>query len=865
MDMIDPASPIFGGLVASLAVEATKASVVLAIAGALVFLLRRRSASARHLVWSLAFAGVVALPALARALPTWRVALPARPAERGAGVGMKNTQPPRSQESPAEPVLVAEVREGPHEAAEAFMSPGALPGVSSDSVAEMEISVDSPDVFAYPAWGAAGVVAVWGLGVLLCGAPVVLGLLSLRRLGRSAEPETDPEMLRMLETVSARLGLNRRVRLARSQDREIPMTWGVLRPVVLLPEDATSWSSERLSVALLHELAHVKRFDFLTQLLARLVCAGYWFNPLAWLALARVRAEQEQACDDLALGVGLDPLAYADHLLAIVSGRGSAVVARTALAPGMATARSANLKQRLLGILDPARDRRAIDRRRAGFVTAIAVGLMVPLAGLSVQLGTEAVAGGTLAVTDEPPKKADEPAATPAEILAAVRENYVKPPDEAALRTGAIKGMLDALDDPHSMFVNARQLADFERQIESKIVGIGTQLEMKDGQVTVVTPLPDSPALKAGIKAGDALLEVDGKPTKGVELPDIVRQVIGAAGTVVKLKVRHTDGKTEELAITRGTITLKTVGSFYQGADGRPDYQLDPAHQVGYVRIYQFGAGTTAELMAALEALKAKGLQGLILDLRGCPGGLMSEAVDAAKVFLAKGTIVTIKGRDKAATVFTAEGEAAAPDVPLAVLVDDTTASAAEIVAGALQDNNRAVLIGTRTVGKGSVQTIVKLKDGSGALRLTSAFYELPSGRNIDKAEGMATWGIDPTDGYYVPTEPAQAELMAKKRLARERIAGVGGVKTPAGGVTPEALSGSESDPQLAAALTTMIARTTGGAFVKVGQSVSAISSRSKRLDDVRKRREALLKDLGKIDKEINELSLEKAAPAAKP
>jgi bla regulator protein blaR1 len=165
------------------------------------------------------------------------------------------------------------------------------------------------------------VLGAWAVGVFLSGVPVLLGLLSLRKVARESTPVTDEATLRLAEGLAARVGLKRPVRLIRSPRREIPMTWGVLRPVVLLPADASDWSGERLSTALLHELAHVKRWDCLTQLIARLGCAVYWFNPLSWLALARVRAEQEQACDDLALICGFDRVSYAHHLLAIVTGR----------------------------------------------------------------------------------------------------------------------------------------------------------------------------------------------------------------------------------------------------------------------------------------------------------------------------------------------------------------------------------------------------------------------------------------------------------------------------------------------------------------------------------------------------------------
>ena len=187
-------------------------------------------------------------------------------------------------------------------------------------------------------------------------------------------------------------------------------------------------------------------------------------------------------------------------------------------------------------------------------------------------------------------------------------------------------------------------------------------------------------------------------------------------------------------------------------------------HAIGYARISQFGTDTAAELRTTIGRLSGRGMKGLILDLRGCPGGLLSAAVETGQMFLSRGTIVTIRGRDEAAKPFTAEAPAIAPDVPLVVLVDGTTASAGEIVAGALKDNDRAVIVGSRTFGKGSVQSLVKLKDGSGAIRLTSAYYQLPRGANIDKREGKTSWGVDPTDGYYVPVDGKTRDAMTRKR-----------------------------------------------------------------------------------------------------
>lgn len=834
-------SSAVSALAALLIVAAAKSAVVLLIAGAASLALGRSSAALRHLVWTLALAGVFGLPALSAALPGWRLELPApRGSDRAAALlsaaSTAFALAPSSRSNPDEIILVTAARPP------ISLTPGTSPVAPASPEHEREVPLARSDRFS--ALGAAAALAAWASGALVCMVPVVLGLLGLRKLRCAARPVTDAGMLQLLETLAARVGVSRRVRLLRSSDREIPMTWGVFRPVILLPEDAEGWSSERLSVALLHELAHVKRWDCLSQLLARVACACHWFDPLTWIALRRVRVEQEQASDDLVLRGGLDPLEYADHLLAIVTGR-STGGASSLVAPAMAPA--TRLERRLIGILDSARCRKGVGRGCAGLVSIVAACLVAGLAALSLQTAAEA--------------RGDEPLKGPTEVLKTVREAYVKPTDESALRAGAIKGMIDALHDPYSEFYDTPRVAELERDMQNKLTGIGAQLKVEKGEIVVITPLPDSPAFKAGLRPGDVIESVDGKATKGVALAEVVKQIIGPAGTVVRLSVRHADSRTEEMAITRGTITVRTVRGFWQGEGGQPDFLLDRDHAIGYMSISHFAQGTADELKASIEALKAKGIKGLMLDLRGCPGGLMTEAVETAKVFLSKGTIVSIRGRDAALKSFAADAPAPAGDLPLVVLIDERTGSASEIVAGSLKDHDRAVLVGTRTLGKGSVQTIIKLDDG-GAIRLTTAYYELPSGKNIDKQEGKLTWGVDPTDGDYIPLSAAEEEALEKKRSQRERVGAPVDPKIRGAKVTPEWLELEQSDRQLAAALETLIARIATGNYVKVGLPASELVTRVKRLDDARKRRESLRKELEKLDEEL--ASLRGVEPAAK-
>ena len=692
--------------------------------------------------------------------------------------------------------------------------------------------------------------------------PVLLGMLSLRQVARRVDvPVTDPAMLRAHPS-------------ARGADRPEAVGAAGPQPSAGDPDDlgrppsghpparrCGGWPEERLTTALLHELAHVKRWDFLTQLAARAACAVYWFNPLAWLALARVRREQEQASDDLALGCGLDRHAYADHLLAIVTGRASGGP-RSAVAPAMAS--SAKLERRLLGILDTGRSRRELgpaDRRpRRGWPrrpSSCPWRPSTPGRGRGHRQAAGRRRPGGVAPRRRSTQAGRGRIAVESEVLAKVREVFVKPPDESALRKGAIKGMLDALHDPHSAYIDAQQMADMDRNLQGKVTGIGAQLELKDGQVTVVTPLPDSPALKAGLRPGDVIEEVDGQPTRGLELAEVVKRILGKAGEVVRLKVKHADGRAEDLAVTRGVVTIRSVRGFRSPGDAGRDSLLDPDHAIGYVRISQFGTDTAAELRTAIERPQRPGDEGT--DPR--PPGLPRRAVECG----GRGRAVVPRQGDDRHDPRPRRGRevlhgrrqpALAADVPLVVLVDGTTASAGEILAGALKDNDRADHRRVADVrqGLGPVD-----RQAEGRQRCDPADVRLlpacPAARTSTSGKARPTWGVDPTDGYYVPVDGKTLDAMTRKRVERERVGGPDPAAAAAAKVTPESIERDEADPQLAAALKTMIARTTRGEFVKVGLPLSEQSARLQRLDEARKRRQSLLEDLKKVDKELGELS----------
>jgi carboxyl-terminal processing protease len=315
-------------------------------------------------------------------------------------------------------------------------------------------------------------------------------------------------------------------------------------------------------------------------------------------------------------------------------------------------------------------------------------------------------------------------------LLEIVRSDYVDKPDDGKLLTAAINGVLGALD-PHSSYMDEKAYRDMRATTSGQFGGLGMQVNMEDGLLKVVSPIDDTPAAKAGILAGDVITQVDGAPIKGLTLSQAVDKMRGPPGTEVRLEiVRSGQAAPLDLTLTRQIIRVSTVRQQAEGDD------------VGYVRLTQFNGRAADELKQAIQALTAKippdQFKGYILDLRNNPGGLLDQAVRVAGAFLTSGEIVSIRGRDpdhiqryNAAPGDLIDGK------PLIVLINGGSASASEIVAGALQDQKRATIIGSRTFGKASVQTIIPLGQGNGALRLTTARYFTPSGRSL-QAQGIA-------------------------------------------------------------------------------------------------------------------------------
>src|SRR5262249_55629400 len=314
-------------------------------------------------------------------------------------------------------------------------------------------------------------------------------------------------------------------------------------------------------------------------------------------------------------------------------------------------------------------------------------------------------------------------------VLEIVRSDYVDKPDDEKLLKAAIDGIVKALD-PHSSYMDAKSYREMQTTTSGQFGGLGMQVNMEDGVLKVVSPIDDTPAARAGILAGDVINQVDGAPVKGLTLTQAVEKMRGAPGTEVRLEIVR-KGKDAPLNVTlvREIIKVSAVRQQVEGDD------------VGYVRITQFTSRVADDLKQAVETLTAKippdRLKGYIIDLRNNPGGLLDQAVRVAGAFLINGEIVSIRGRDSDHVQrYNAVPGDLIDGKPLIVLINGGSASASEIVAGALQDQKRATIIGSRTFGKASVQTIIPLGQGNGALRLTTARYYTPSGHSL-QAQGV--------------------------------------------------------------------------------------------------------------------------------
>ncbi len=381
------------------------------------------------------------------------------------------------------------------------------------------------------------------------------------------------------------------------------------------------------------------------------------------------------------------------------------------------------------------------------------------------------------------------------EVLTLVRQNYVEPTNSRELIFGAIRGMLESLD-PHSSFMPPELYKEMQVETQGSFGGLGIEITVRERYLTVVAPIEGTPADRAGIVAGDRIIRIDNAPTKDMTLVDAVRKLRGPKGTPVTITILREEQDPFDVTVTRDIIEVHSVRT------------SDLGEGIGYVRLISFQERTSRDLQEELKALREKGMRGLVLDLRNNPGGLLTQAVQIADLFLEKGKlIVYTEGRAKSQNLSFVDQHDNPQDFPMVVLVNKGSASASEIVAGALQDHQRAVVVGTQTFGKGTVQTVIPLNDGSG-LRLTTAKYFTPNKRAIDGA------GLTPDIVVEPPKPPTTTKNQGPTKDRRQETIGEqeGDPSRPLGRSAPD----PKNDPQLGRAVEVLKAiliyeRTPGG------------------------------------------------------
>lgn len=365
------------------------------------------------------------------------------------------------------------------------------------------------------------------------------------------------------------------------------------------------------------------------------------------------------------------------------------------------------------------------------------------------------------------------------EILTLVRNNYVDSAESKELIYGAIRGMLDSLD-PHSSFMPPDVYKEMQIETQGSFGGLGIEITVRDRQLTIVAPIEGTPADRAGLEPGDRIVRISGEPTKDMTLLEAVRRLRGPKGSEVTITILREGREPFDLTVTRDIIEVHSVRASDLG-DG-----------IGYIRLVSFQERTRRDLEEAIKDLRSKGMRGLVLDLRNNPGGLLSQAVQVADLFLEKGKlIVYTEGRAKNQNLRFVDEHDNPQDIPMVVVVNRGSASASEIVAGALQDHQRAVLVGTKTFGKGTVQTVIPLNDGSG-LRLTTARYYTPKRRAIDGNGMIPDIVVEPPKQATTEKTPGQVDRRSQTIGEQE-----GDTSRPLGRIAPD----PATDPQLGRAV----------------------------------------------------------------
>lgn len=439
-----------------------------------------------------------------------------------------------------------------------------------------------------------------------------------------------------------------------------------------------------------------------------------------------------------------------------------------------------------------------------------------------------------------------------AEAREHIHSRYVGEVEDQDLIDAALRGMADALGDENTQYFSAEELNAFNEHVGGHFTGIGAEIDIHEDRLRIVAPLDNSPAWNSGVMPGDIVLEIDGKDTLGIDIYDAMRQLKGEAGTTVTIKVRHRTGEVQDIAITRETIQVASVRGYRRDLGNGYDYMLDPQRKIAYVRLTQFGETSLVELEETLASLKSEGMSALILDLRNNGGGLLEGAAGISDFFLTGGKrIVSTKGKGTVEEVLVSSDETLLPDLPLVVLINENSASASEIVAGAMIDNDRALLVGSRSFGKGSVQQLLELDGGSSALKLTTAYWYMPSGKMIHRKPDAERWGVDPSPGCFVPMDAEQTLAMLIKRREGEVDDPYGELDGP---ITPDWLRKEMLDDPMAAALQAAQEKLDSGDWPRVGIDAEEALAKPTDRETLERRKQTLLDQLEQVDEELEKL-----------
>jgi len=478
---------------------------------------------------------------------------------------------------------------------------------------------------------------------------------------------------------------------------------------------------------------------------------------------------------------------------------------------------------------------------------------ILPLVGI---LGV-AVVGSTIAVATNAVRMNDDQYSffdPIVDVSTLINALYVEEADMDAMQIGAIEGMLDELNDPYTTFVPRRDTEEFSKDLTGEYVGIGAEVQIRDGWLTISSPLDGSPAWKAGVMADDRVIAIDGNSTEGFTIDESIDLLTGEPKTKVVITVER-DAETLDIEIIRDHIKVQAVKGFMrEDGDGEWMHLIDPSAGIGYIRLTQFTPGCAQEVKDAIEHTKRElggDLNGLVLDLRFNPGGLLDEAVEIADLFIEDGTIVSTKGRVFEEEIDRATRAGTITDLPLLVMVNGQSASASEVLSGALSDHNRAVILGTRSFGKGSVQTVRPLESGAGVLKITEQYYYLPSGRLLHRRDDSTEWGVDPTPGYFVPMTNDETLEMLRARREQEIIE-QNDESEQVDLRDTDAVLDALNDPQLSAAVSVMQNRVNTGEFAPTGiEENEPMDVALAELNTLRAQEERLLRELARLDRRM--------------